>query len=77
LRVASAKILFAHLPEAVRLDAGRWTWRRGFSEYEICRLFRARGRRNANGTHRSSRRRLYRHYRPVLVDAVGFRAVSF
>jgi glycine dehydrogenase subunit 1 len=70
--VSSPDELFAHLPEAARLtrplalDAG-------ISEYEIADYFRARAAENSNGDASFLGAGVYRHYRPVLVDAVVLR----
>src|SRR3984885_13022986 len=73
LRVDSLEDLFAHLPEEVRL-------RRplhippGKSEYEIVDYFHARGAECANEYGSFLGAGVYRHYRPVLVDAVVSRS---
>src|ERR1035438_7077583 len=67
--VASAEDLFAHLPEAVRLRRPL-DLAPGISEYEIVDYFRARAAENANGYASFLGAGVYRHYRPVLVDAV-------
>jgi glycine dehydrogenase subunit 1 len=67
--VSSPEELFAHLPEAVRLnrplaiDPGK-------SEYEIVQYFRDRAAENANGYTSFLGAGVYNHYRPVLVDTV-------
>jgi len=66
---ASAEDLFAHLPEAVRLRRPL-DLAPGISEYEIVDYFRARAAENANGYASFLGAGVYRHYRPVLVDAV-------
>ena len=65
----SAEDLFAHLPEAVRLRRPL-DLAPGISEYEIVDYFRARAAENANGYASFLGAGVYRHYRPVLVDAV-------
>src|ERR1017187_6393506 len=67
--VASAEDLFAHLPEAVRLRRPL-DLALGISEYEIVDYFRARAAENANGYASFLGAGVYRHYRPVLVDAI-------
>jgi len=66
---ASAEDLFAHLPDAVRLRRPL-DLAPGISEYEIADYFRARAGENANGYASFLGAGVYRHYRPVLVDAV-------
>src|SRR5579885_1740204 len=61
--------LFAHLPEAVRLNRPL-DLAPGISEYEIVEYFRARADENANGYASFLGAGVYRHYRPVLVDTV-------
>src|SRR5215475_6703983 len=65
----SAEELFAHLPEAVRLQRPL-NLAPGISEYEIVRYFRDRAARNANGYASFLGAGVYQHYRPVLVDTV-------
>jgi glycine dehydrogenase subunit 1 len=67
--VAHADALFAHLPEAVRLKRPL-ALDPGISEYEIVAYFRDRAAENANGYASFLGAGVYRHYRPVLVDAV-------
>ena len=69
---ASAEDLFAHLPEAVRLRRPL-DLAPGISEYEIADYFRARADENANGYASFLGAGVYRHYRPVLVDAIASR----
>jgi glycine dehydrogenase subunit 1 len=69
---ASAEDLFAHLPEAVRLRRPL-DLAPGISEYEIADYFRARAAENANGYACFLGAGVYRHYRPVLVDAIASR----
>jgi glycine dehydrogenase subunit 1 len=66
---ASAEDLFAHLPDAVRLRRPL-DLEPGISEYEIADYFRARAGENADGYASFLGAGVYRHYRPVLVDAV-------
>jgi glycine dehydrogenase subunit 1 len=67
--VSSAEELFVHLPEAVRLQRPL-ALDPGISEYEIVQYFRDRAAENANGYASFLGAGVYRHYRPVLVDAV-------
>jgi glycine dehydrogenase subunit 1 len=67
--VSSADELFAHLPEAVRLQRPL-ALPPGISEYEIVEYFRARAAENANGYASFLGAGVYNHYRPVLVDTV-------
>ena len=67
--VREADELFAHLPEAVRLNRPL-ALAPGISEYEIVDYFRARAAENANGYASFLGAGVYRHYRPVLVDTV-------
>src|ERR1041385_186719 len=67
--VGSAEELFARLPEAVRLQRPL-NLPAGISEYEIVDYFQARAAENANGYASFLGAGVYRHYRPVLVDAV-------
>src|SRR5450755_1438710 len=71
--VATPEELFAHLPEAVRLRQPLQL-PPGISEYEIVDYFRRRGDENANGYACFLGAGVYRHYRPVLVDAVVSRS---
>src|SRR5205085_10383137 len=61
--------LFAHLPEAVRLNRPL-DLAPGISEYEIVQYFRDRAAENANGYASFLGAGVYSHFRPVLVDAV-------
>src|SRR3954463_13398696 len=61
--------LFAHLPEAVRLQRPL-ELAPGISEYEIVDYFRARAAENANGYPCFLGAGVYNHYRPVMVDTV-------
>src|SRR4051794_29419147 len=67
--VENPEDLFSHLPEAARvkrpLDLAP-----GISEYEIVDYFRGRAAENANGYASFLGAGVYRHYRPVLIDAV-------
>jgi len=65
----SAEELFAHLPEAVRLNRPL-ALAPGISEYEIVQYFRERAAENANGYASFLGAGVYNHYRPVLVDTV-------
>lgn len=67
--VGSAEELFAHLPEAVRLNRPL-ALAAGVSEYEIVDYFRARAAENAHGYASFLGAGVYNHYRPVLVDTV-------
>ncbi|MGA2594971.1 MAG: aminomethyl-transferring glycine dehydrogenase subunit GcvPA [Bryobacteraceae bacterium] len=67
--VESPEDLFAHLPEAVRLQRPL-KLPAGVSEYEIVDFFRRQGDRNANGYASFLGAGVYAHYRPVLVDTV-------
>src|SRR5262249_40073812 len=67
--VANAEELFAHLPEAVRLNRPL-ALDPGISEYDIVRYFRDRAAQNANGYASFLGAGVYQHYRPVLVDTV-------
>jgi glycine dehydrogenase subunit 1 len=67
--VSSAEELFAHLPEAVRLQRPL-ALAPGISEYEIVEYFRDRAAENANGYASFLGAGVYNHYRPVLVDTV-------
>src|SRR5215472_18490481 len=61
--------LFAHLPDAVRLNRPL-NLAPGISEYEIVQYFRERADQNANGYASFLGAGVYNHYRPVLVDTV-------
>ena len=61
--------LFAHLPEAVRLRRPL-DLPAGISEYEIVDYFRQRAAENGVGYTSFLGAGVYRHFRPVLVDAV-------
>ncbi len=67
--VENADELFAHLPDAVRLQRPL-NLAPGISEYEIVQYFRDRADENANGYASFLGAGVYRHYRPVLVDTV-------
>ena len=67
--VSSTEELFAHLPEAVRLNRPL-NLAPGISEYEIVEYFRDRAAENANGYASFLGAGVYNHYRPVLVDTV-------
>jgi glycine dehydrogenase subunit 1 len=67
--VSTPEELFAHLPEAVRLNRPL-SLAPGISEYEIVQYFRDRGDENANGYASFLGAGIYNHYRPVLVDTV-------
>src|SRR5690348_1059218 len=61
--------LFAHLPEAVRLNRPLEV-APGISEYEIVDYFKEQAARNATGYASFLGAGVYNHYRPVLVDTV-------
>jgi glycine dehydrogenase subunit 1 len=65
----SPEELFAHLPEAVRLNRPLDV-PPGISEYEIVDYFRQRADDNGIGYQSFLGAGVYRHYRPVLVDTV-------
>src|ERR1700693_4070966 len=65
----TAEALFAHLPEAVRLQRPL-ALAPGISEYEIVDYFRQRAAENANGYASFLGAGVYQHFRPVLVDTV-------
>ena len=67
--VSTTEELFAHLPEAVRLNRPL-NLAPGISEYEIVQYFRERAAENANGYASFLGAGVYNHYRPVLVDTV-------
>src|SRR5438309_6466349 len=67
--VNSPEDLFAHLPEAVRLQRPL-DLAPGISEYEIVDYFRARAAATANGYASFLGAGVYTHYRPVLVETV-------
>ena len=67
--VDSAGALFEHLPEAVRIKEPL-RFPPGISEYEIVDYFRGRAAENGIGYESFLGAGVYRHYRPVLVDAV-------
>jgi glycine dehydrogenase subunit 1 len=67
--VSSPEELFAHLPEAVRLNRPL-DLAPGISEYEIVQYFRDRAAECATGYASFLGAGVYNHYRPVLVDAV-------
>jgi glycine dehydrogenase subunit 1 len=67
--VSTTEELFAHLPEAVRLNRPL-NLAPGISEYEIVQYFRDRAAENANGYASFLGAGVYNHYRPVLVDTV-------
>src|SRR5450432_1372356 len=67
--VSAPEELFAHLPEAARLNRPL-NLAPGISEYEIVEYFRARAAENANGYACFLGAGVYNHYRPVLVDTV-------
>src|SRR5207237_4719470 len=67
--VNSPEELFAHLPEAARLQRPL-DLAPGISEYEIVEYFRARAAENADGYACFLGAGVYSHYRPVLVDTV-------
>ncbi|PWU12545.1 MAG: aminomethyl-transferring glycine dehydrogenase [Terriglobia bacterium] len=65
----SLEELFAHLPEAVRLQRPL-DLPLGISEYEIVRYFRERAAQNASGYASFLGAGVYYHFRPVLVENV-------
>jgi glycine cleavage system P protein (glycine dehydrogenase) subunit 1 len=67
--VSSAEELFAHLPEAVKLNRPL-NLAPGISEYDIVRYFRDRAGECANGYASFLGAGVYNHFRPVLVDTV-------
>ena len=67
--VSSPEELFAHLPEAARLNRPLHL-APGISEYEIVEYFRSRAAENANGYASFLGAGVYNHFRPVLVDTV-------
>src|SRR5215467_4901441 len=67
--VSSAEELFAHLPEAVKLNRPL-NLAPGISEYDIVRYFRDRAGECANGYASFLGAGIYNHFRPVLVDTV-------
>src|SRR5450759_2044498 len=67
--VSSPEELFAHLPEAVRLNRPL-NIAPGLSEYEIADTFRDLAAKNATGYASFLGAGVYNHYRPVVVDAI-------
>jgi glycine dehydrogenase subunit 1 len=67
--VSSPEELFAHLPEAVRLDRPL-ALAPGISEYEIVAYFKERAAECANGYASFLGAGVYNHFRPVMVDTV-------
>jgi glycine dehydrogenase subunit 1 len=67
--VSTPEELFAHLPEAVRLNRPL-NLAPGISEYEIVDYFRALGAGCATGYASFLGAGVYQHFRPVLVDTV-------
>jgi len=67
--IESPEALFEHLPETVRLSRPL-DLPPGISEYEIVEYFRRRAARNGSGYESFLGAGVYRHFRPVLVDAV-------
>src|SRR4051794_11832369 len=67
--VSSPEELFAHLPEAVRLQRPL-ALAPGISEYEIVAYFKERAAECANGYASFLGAGVYNHYRPVMVDTV-------
>src|SRR5664279_268344 len=70
--VSSPEELFAHLPEAVRLNRPLHL-APGISEYEIVQYFRDRAAECATGYASFLGAGVYNHFRPVLVDTVVLR----
>ncbi len=67
--VSTGDELFAHLPEAVRLQRPL-DLAPGISEYEIAAYFRDRAAENATGYASFLGAGVYSHFRPVMVDTV-------
>jgi glycine dehydrogenase subunit 1 len=67
--VSSPEELFAHLPDAVRLNRPL-ALPPGISEYEIVQYFKDRAAENANGYACFLGAGVYNHFRPVMVDTV-------
>jgi glycine cleavage system P protein (glycine dehydrogenase) subunit 1 len=67
--VSCPEELFAHLPEAVKLNRPL-NLAPGISEYDIVRYFRDRAGECANGYASFLGAGIYNHFRPVLVDTV-------
>src|SRR4051812_46652332 len=67
--VSTPEELFAHLPEAVRLNRPL-DLAPGISEYEIVQYFKDRAAANANDYASFLGAGVYNHYRPVMVDTV-------
>src|SRR5512135_2044843 len=67
--VSSAEELFAHLPDAVKLQRPL-ALPPGISEYEIVEYFRQRAAENGTGYASFLGAGVYHHFRPVLVDTV-------
>src|SRR5215468_5877675 len=66
---ATPEELFAHLPEAVKLNRPL-NLASGISEYDIVRYFRDRANECANGYASFLGAGVYNHFRPVMVDTV-------
>ena len=67
--LGSLEDLYAHLPEAVKLNRPL-AIPSGQSEYEIIDYFRRRSEENANGYASFLGAGVYRHYRPVVIDPI-------
>jgi glycine dehydrogenase subunit 1 len=73
LGIARLEDLYCHLPKDALLERPL-DLLPGKSEYEIVEYFQARGSENGNGYASFLGAGVYRHYRPVLVDAVVSRS---
>ena len=67
--LGSLQDLYAHLPEAVKLNQPL-KLPPGQSEYEIIDYFRRRSEEGANGYASFLEAGVYRHYRPVVIDSI-------
>ncbi len=67
--VRNIEELFAHIPEAIRLQRPL-NIPDGLSEFEILRYFRERARENAAGYVSFLGAGVYHHFRPVVIDAL-------
>ena len=67
--LVSLEDLYAHLPEAAKLNRPL-NIPSGQSEYEIIDYFRRRSEENANGYVSFLGAGVYRHYRPVVIDPI-------
>jgi len=73
LGLGSAEDLFAHLPAELRLQRSLEKIPPGMSEYEIIDYFRGLGDQGANGYASFLGAGVYRHCRPVVIDALATR----